>query len=195
MMRVSATRLALALVMLAGLVWVAVPAQAGPAYPAPTVTITTSPGPLGVLVPTRVTAEWEIHEPGRAATLWIEGEVQTATTVVAVWTSRPHEILHNNDIGGIASNWEVSQPPLGPQSRQQMSARITRVRGGWDSWRPEVIKDPYVTDYGVIGDSGNHSKRWVYRGSRLPQGQMQYRLVLKLEPLTRVVEQRWNVGF
>lgn len=183
----SRTRFALALAVVAGLVWAA-PAQAGSAAPVPTVTITPSPGPLGVSVPTRLKASWEIHEPGRAATLWIEGETLTATTLVAVWTSRAHVIPQNSDIGGISSSWEVSQVPVGSQSRQEMSGRVTRVRGGWDAWRTDVIKDPYVTSLGV------HVKYWVYRGARLPHGQTQHRLVLRLEPLT-TVQQRWNVGY
>jgi hypothetical protein len=194
MTRAVASRLALVLVVIAGLVW-ALPAHAGPGYPAPTVTITSSPGPLGVRVSSSLTAEWEIYEPGRAATLWIEGDVFTATTLVAVWTSKPHDIPHNSDIGGISARWEVSEPPVGAQSRQEMAGRITRVGGGWDAWRPEAIQDPYITDTGVFDETGVHVHYQMYRGARLPHGQTQYRLVLHLEPFTRVVEQSWNVGY
>jgi hypothetical protein len=176
--------------VLAGLVWVAVPAQAGPAYPAPTVTITTDPALPGGL-PSTVKAAWTIDRPGVMATLEVHGDVLVHTTVVAVWTSRQHLIKHNEGISGTMNYWDVTQAPVGALSRQAVSSRETTVKGGWGPWGDETPDLPY-TDMDRLA-TGEMRDSW-YSGPTLPRGQVQFRLVLTLEPGTHVESHSLNVA-
>lgn len=185
------SRLALIVVVLTGLVWVAVPAQAGPAYPAPSVTITTEPT-LGQKLPQTLHAAWTIDRPGVMATLRVTGEVLAHTTVVAVWTSPPHVIKHNRGNGAMTNYWDVTQAPVGAQSRQQVGSRMTNVRGKWDPWGYLDYHDaPYATtEFSGAMDILD----FYYDGPTLPRGQVQYRLVLTLEPGTHVEKHNWEVA-
>jgi hypothetical protein len=177
--------------VLAGLVWVAVPAQAGPAYPAPTVTITTAPV-FGQKLPQTLHAAWTIDRPGVEATLNVEGDVLVHTTVVALWTSAPHLIKHNQGSGSMTNYWAVTQAPIGKQSRQQVGGRMTNIHGKWDPWGYLPYHD---TPYATASRGGTAQIfDYFYDGPTLPRGQEQYRLVLTLEPGTHVDEHSWNVS-
>jgi hypothetical protein len=195
----GASRLALVLAVMAGLVWV-LPAQAGPAAPAPTVTITTEPA-LASTLPT-FHAIWTIDRPGVMATLKVEGDVLVHTTVVATWTSPPHLIKHNQGSGGIINQWSVTQAPVGAQSHQTVSVRMTRLRGGWGPWSDATPESPYVSppvvpmqDPPYVGRvASGEARDFGNSGPTLPRGQVQYRLVLTLEPSTHFNRHSWNVA-
>lgn len=188
--RRSVPRLAIVLAMVSALVW-GLPAQAGPTAPTPTVTITTEPM-LGRTLPPTLKASWTVDRPGVMATLRVEGEVLARTTVVAVWTSPQHLIKRNQGYGGMINSWSVTQAPLGKQSLQQVSSRMTTLRGKWEPWgHLNLDRIPYATA-SRIGTA--ISLDFWYEGPTLPRGQVQYRLVLTLEPGTHVDHQSWNVA-
>lgn len=187
----SRPRFTLVLAVLTGLLGAAGPAQAGPAYPVPTVTITTAPT-LGQTLPQTLHASWTIDRPGVMATLHVKGEVLAHTTVVAVWTSPPHLIKHNQGCGGMINYWSVTQAPAGAQSRQQINSRMTTLRGKWEPWG-DLSKN--MTSYANPDTYGTFSiLDFWYDGPKLPRGQVQYRLMLTLEPGTHVDGQSWNVA-
>jgi hypothetical protein len=176
----------------------AAPAQAGgaqPARPAPTVTVTTDPA-LDQKLPVTVSASWTIGRPGQELDLLhVEGKVLVPTTVVAVWTSRRQLIKRDQrSIGDWYNFWAVTQAPVGVQSHQVVSRRITTARGTWGAWSDHPSTKPYADPtVGVDRVEYTSFNEDRYSGPTLPRGQVQYRLVLTLEPGTYVKYQDWNV--
>jgi hypothetical protein len=188
--------LSLAFLMMTGPVRAA-PAQSGSAGPAPTVTVTTEPT-LGQKLPATLTATWS--QPRILLdTLHVEGKVLSRTTVVAVWTSQQQPIKRNQAIGGWYDFWTVTQAPVGAQSHQVISRRMTTARGTWGPWSDDPLRAPYADVYPstVPEDEpgGAENIEWFswYSGSSLRRAQVQYRLVLTLEPGTYVNHQDWSV--
>lgn len=186
----TAIRFVLLLASCSGLAW-AVPAQARPGPPPPTVTITTEPM-LGQSPPQTLRAAWTIDRAGAMATLRVSGDVLAHTTVVALWTSAPHLIKHYKDSGALDESWDVDQAPIGARSQQSVSSRETKPRGGWGPWGDETPDVPY-SDSDPLSFPAQSRDLW-YDGPTLPHGQVQYRLVLTLEPGTHINEQVWNVA-
>ena len=161
----------------------------GPVTPSPSVTVTMST-PLGDRPAPTITASWSVTKAGHSATLSVSGASLLTTTVLAVWTAAPHVIRHNSSTGGFRSEAEAYEAPVGGQSSQAIAIRYSKPHGGWGPWGNIA---PLFSPYSSLVFGHRVDVDTFYDGPLLPQGQIQYRLVLRLAPGTVVQHHVWSI--